>query len=259
MKSVRFSSVVALSLAGCAVASSDEGLSSQSGFTSWGEATVRSCTIAKSREPTVNICLVGKVSQPDFERARIWSRRGLLTWLRVAKSLDDTVLGNLAFDCDARHITFNLRNGRGTSFATPGIVTVYMSRPYGTWSHEIGHAFTGLLDTYSSAAGSCREGQPQSLMCWGAYGPRSNPNVWSTLWADDIAGLTSNYRRLFGATLTPPAWAGTVDLERPIDIDAPWPGDASVVDRPNAHDVDIDSLGRATPIDAADVPGSIDL
>jgi hypothetical protein len=262
-----FALPMTLLLAGCGVASSSDerderqepvGETSAT-YVTWSDGMVRSCTIAKAHEPTINVCLSGRVSAPDLERAKAWSKRGLLTWLRVSKTRDDAVTSRIAFDCNARHITFNLTNGRGTSHATPSRVVIYMSRPYGTWTHELGHAFAGLLDTYTGSAGTCHSGHPPSLMCWGAYGPRANPAVWSTLWPDDIAGVAQNHAMLFGAT-SAPGWAGSVDLEKPVDADDPWPG-ADLFQRDQDADMDVivDPSLPATPIDAADDPRSQDL
>jgi len=119
-------------------------------------------------------------------------------------------------------LTIHLRPGKGTSYASPSVTTIYLTRPYGTWTHELGHALAGLGDTYKGGAGSCGN-QPESLMCWGAYGPRANPEEWSTLWLDDIKGIQANYKKVFPSEGTSPAWADTVDLEESIDFDQPWP------------------------------------
>ncbi len=234
---------------------------SELNYLSWGQSAVRQSLIAKARVKTINVCLTGTVSSADLERAKTWSRRSILTWFRIAKDMDKRVTSNIAFTCTNKHLTINLRKGSGTSFASPSVATIYMSRPYGTWTHEMGHALAGLSDTYASSAGKCKSGQPQSLMCWGAYGPRANPDEWSTLWSDDIAGFRANYRKVFTDTLVPPTWSGKINLEAPMDLNAPWP-EALVAQTDDDMDSTLatidDSLG-ATTIDYDNVNNSVDL
>ena len=59
-------------------------------------------------------------------------------------------------------------------------------------------------------------------MCWGAYGPRSDPNRFSGLWQDDIDGIQSQHRKLF-RDARPPSHAASVDLKSPLDVEKPWP------------------------------------
>lgn len=186
-------------------------------------SSVKQCSVKHAHKPVFNICLEGKASEADLERAKQWSARATLTWLRVIKVLDDKVTRQVAFSCTERHLTIRLRPGSGTSFASPSVATLYLKEAYGTWTHELGHAFAGLSDTYNGGAGRCGN-QPQSLMCWGAYGPRANPEKWSTLWADDIAGFQVNFRKIFAEDPTPPDWAPTVNLEAPLNLQDPWPG-----------------------------------
>lgn len=228
-------------------------------YVAWSESSVRQSTIAKARESQINICFQGSVSSADFERAKVWARRAVLTWLRVAKLIDHRVTNQVAYTCENRHLTINLRTGSGTSFASPGVTTIYTTRPYGTWTHEFGHALAALGDTYAGGAGSCQSGQPQSLMCWGAYGPRANPDQWSTLWADDIAGLQHNYRRVFTDQLVAPDWAGSVNVESPLDLENPWPADEVLMSESIDSLVQIDDALGASAIDYDPNTRSIDL
>jgi len=213
--------IIGLSFVGCG----QELAPDQDAYISWGDSAVRQSVIAKSLEPQLRVCLEGSMNSADLDRVKLWALKASLSWLRVGKVLDKRVAGGVLFSCEKSHFTLRLRQGSGTSFASPSVATIYLTRPYGTWTHEFGHALAGLSDTYSGrTAGVCVSGQPQSLMCWGAYGPRADGNQWSTLWSDDVAGFQSNYRKIFGRELTPPDWSRNVDLEAPVDVKNPWPG-----------------------------------
>lgn len=225
-------------------------------YLAWSESAVRQSTISKARMESINVCLKGSVSAADLERSKTWARSAILAWLRIAKVMDEKVTSKVVFTCANTHLTINLKNGGGTSFASPSVATIYMTRPYGTWTHEFGHALAGLSDTYASGAGKCQSGQPESLMCWGAYGPRADHANWSTMWPDDIAGFRANYKKVFRDQLTAPEWAGDVNLEGPVDLAMPWPGaEATVVD----HMVTVDYAAGATAIDYDVNTTSVDL
>lgn len=247
--------VVATLLTGCGQLPTQD--ASTLNYLSWDSSSVRSSTIADARKETINVCLQGSVTAPDLERSKTWARRAILTWLRTAKVIDVRVTSNVAYSCENRDLTINLRNGSGTSFASPSVSTIYMTRPYGTWTHELGHALAGLNDTYAGGAGSCKSGQPLSLMCWGAYGPRANPEEWSTMWPDDIAGMQANYRKIFQNELVAPEWAGDIDLEAPIDVERPWPEATVQLFQADSHDVTILAGGETAIL--VDDPNSQDL
>jgi hypothetical protein len=197
---------------------------STTNYISWGDSSIRKSTIADVRKDTIKVCLSGRVSNENYERSVEWSKRSMLIWMRVLKSIDVQVTESIIYTCDSPDLTWNLINGSGTSNASASRINIYMSRAFGTWTHELGHAFTGLGDTYSGrTAGSCRSGQPASLMCWGAYGPRKDPEEFSTLWSDDIAGAIANYKKIFRGDLEAPEWGEGFDHTQPLDADAPWP------------------------------------
>lgn len=207
-------------LTGC----SDMAEESQLNFIPWSQSSIRQSSIRHARQPVFKICLSGSMNSQDLARAQNWSARSVLTWLRAVKVIDNQVGGKIEFSCQSSHLTISLRQGGGTSFASPGKANIYLTRPYGTWTHELGHAFAGLSDTYSGrSAGVCRSGHPQSLMCWGAYGPRANPEEWSTLWTDDVAGIHHTYKVVFGGELQAPEWGDQIDLFASIDTTQPWP------------------------------------
>ncbi len=179
----------------------------------------RSCTLAKARNPVVNICIKnGDAAQ--VEKAKKYSKRAILTWFRAMRMIDDKVVGNIQFSCSSSDLTINLRSGSGTSFAGCGNTTIYSAKPYGTTLHEFGHAVVGLGDTYSGRqAGNCRSGQPKSAMCWGAYGKKDSDG-FNMLYPDDVEGVHANYRTIF-KDLTPPESA--IDPFALLDPDNPWP------------------------------------
>ena len=211
--------------------------SQQDYFISWGESSVKRSAIARSLEADFKICLEGTMNAEDLTRAKTWAVRAVLTWMRPIKLVDQRISGKLTLSCNAPHLTIKLRQGGGTSFASPSVSTIYLTRPYGTWTHELGHAFAGLSDTYSGrTAGQCISGQPPSLMCWGAYGPRTDSEKWSSLWQDDVVGVQTNYRKVFGSNLTPPSWAPSINPESALDAKNPWPGyNVAVSDDGTAH------------------------
>jgi len=229
----------------------------ESRYKTFSDSSVRKCSIKAIHEPTFNVCLEGQATAPDLERAHLWAARASLTWLRALKVLDERVTRNIRFTCESRHLTIHLRPGKGTSYASPSVTTIYLTRPYGTWTHELGHALAGLGDTYVGGAGSCGN-QPESLMCWGAYGPRANPEEWSTLWPDDIRGIQSNLKKVFPAESSSPSWSDSVDLEKSLDLHHPWPE----IDREDIffenHQVQILD-GPASEIDFSRSSESIDL
>jgi len=229
---------------------------SQTRYKTFSESSVRRCSMMHSRKPTFNICLDGQATGPDLERAQTWAARASLTWLRVLKVLDESVTKQVLFTCQDPHLTIHLRPGSGTSFASPSVTTIYLTRPYGTWTHELGHALAGLSDTYVGGAGSCGN-QPLSLMCWGAYGPRANPEEWSTLWPDDIQAIQYNFNRVFSGEPSAPEWAGSVDLEKPLFLNDPWPVRDDQIFLEN-HQVEILD-GPASEIDYSRGTESVDL
>lgn len=242
--------VAALSLSGNA----QNGNSKSASFS---ESAIRKCSLMHSTKPIFNICLKGEASAADLERGKTWATRSTLSWFRVLKTLDRNVTREVVFTCQSPHLTIHLRKGGGTSFANPSVTTIYLSRPYGTWTHELGHALAGLSDTYAGAAGQCGN-QPQSLMCWGAYGPRANPDQWSTLWPDDIEGIRKNYRKVANEMLFPPDWAPWIDPEKALDPSNPWPD----FQFQSYSDVDTEvtvTSGSETEIDYSPDTDSLDL
>ena len=240
---------------GLGLSANEDSLDSR--YVSFSESSVKKCTIAHIRKPTLNICLDGQATSADLQRVQQWAARASLTWLRVLKVLDNQVTRQVVFSCQNKHLSIHLRPGGGTSHASPSVATIYLTRPYGTWTHELGHALAGLGDTYQGGAGKCGS-QPQSLMCWGAYGPRANPEEWSTLWSDDIKGIQANFRKVFSGASVPPSWANNVDLEDSLELENPWPDSGFSVPKLKSHQVQI-VKGPASVIDTSEDTDSIDL
>ncbi len=235
----------------------EDGLS----FRSWSVDQLQRSTLAKVRSERLSLCIEGEVSSADFERAKLWARMAVLTWLRALVLIDERITSKVVFSCSQPDLLFRLRAGSGTSFASPGVVTIFMTRPYGTWTHEVGHALAGLSDTYEGrTAGQCQSGQPESLMCWGAYGPRSNPEQYSSLWDDDLLGIHSNHQKLFGNKLQPPIWAVQIDPFAPFYVDFPWPAGATSPESVSKDLMRVQVIedGEATPIDRDNLLGSFD-
>jgi hypothetical protein len=86
-------------------------------------------------------------------------------------------------------------------------------------------------------------------MCWGAYGPRTDAEKWSSLWQDDVAGIQTNYRKIFGSQLTPPDWAPTVNPEASLNAASPWPGYTLSIKDDGTSRVSIDNSLETSVID----------
>lgn len=226
-------------------------------YSPFPESSLKKCTLYRAPSSELQICLTGRATAADLERAQKWAARATLTWFRALVVMDRSVTARIRFACENPDLSIRLKPGSGTSFASPGVANIYLSRPYGTWTHELGHALAGLGDTYKGgSAGSCGS-QPQSLMCWGAYGPRANPDRFSTLWSDDVAGIQANYRKLYPKAVAP-EWAATVDLEKPLDLEKPWPTGKLLAPGPAKHQVK-KAWGGPTPIDYSPNTKSVDL
>jgi len=218
------------------------------GFRTFSDSALRSCSLAKTHEDTFKICLRGNASRPDFERAKLWAELSTVAWFRVFKTIDRDLTTDIEFTCTNQHLTINLLNGSGRSYATTAQTWIYNEVAYGTWTHELGHALVGLGDTYSgSQAGNCQRGQPQSLMCWGGYGPRRDHSVYSTLWDDDVNGAKYTFDRVHGETI-PSDVPDDYDLLAAFDLLTPYPESFSFEPLFSNSHVEIDEDGGLTPI-----------
>jgi len=197
--------------------------------------TTQNISLRYARQPVFKVCTRG-ATNPKVEQ---WSVQAVLTWLRAARKIDDRVTRAVEVSCQSPHLVIEMRNGSGVSHAYPGHANFYTGKPFGELVHELGHALAGLSDTYQGRqAGNCKPGQPQSNMCWGAYGPRANPGQYSGLWPDDILGVHSQHKKLF-PDARPPVNAAAIDAEAPIDFRSPWPEDGE-----EDHSDDSNHAGR---------------
>lgn len=171
------------------------------------------------REPEFRICTRGATSSSTDDRAI----RSVLIWLKAARIADGKVTKNVKISCNKAHLNIEMIAGRGRSMGGPSSLMYYTGQAMGELVHELGHALVGLGDTYAGGAGVCKAGQPQSNMCWGAYGPRSDMQKYSGLWPDDIEGVQRKVKRLFRDAI-PPANASAINAEEPLlDANNPWP------------------------------------
>jgi len=191
-----------------------------------------SAGLAHAREASFKICIEG--SQNEIAKAQDYARRAMLTWLRALRQIDPKVTSRVEFSCSAPHQTIKLIPGSGTSTSGAQHSNIYTERPYGTYLHEFGHSFAALGDTYDGGGGSCTAGQPESLMCRGAYGNKDSQG-FSTLYQDDVTGIQSRYRQIFSDVTAPDP---SINPLGPLNPDAPWsnatgsplPGGATSVD-----------------------------
>ena len=174
-----------------------------------------------ARESVFKICTENATS-PEVDQRAI---RSVLVWLKAARKNDDRITRNVAISCNSPHLTINMISGSGVSTARPGSANYYTGQGVGELVHELGHALVGLSDTYEGRkAGSCQSGQPQSNMCWGAYGPRAKPSQYSGLWPDDVEGVASQVKKVF-ADAKPPMNSAMINAEEPLDVNNPWPAE----------------------------------
>jgi hypothetical protein len=212
-------------VAGFAVSSCDR--PGEDGSSSLDYLTMNSsgCTLRYAREPEIRLCIQGNAAGgASLERAKDYSKRALLSWFRALRQIDDKVTNQVVFSCNKPHLKVQLDQGNGTSMGRCGYTRIYSQRPYGTYLHEFGHAVAGLADTYSGgSAGNCVSGQPQSVMCWGAYGPKDGAG-YNHLFPDDVKGIQNIYRKIMGSTALQ-APKVKIDPYGALDPNNPWPID----------------------------------
>lgn len=213
---------VATTLTSCARTGGEDQHSAELHYLTFGGSN--GCTLNYAQEPEIRLCVAGTTGA-TLEKAKDYSKRALLTWLRALRQIDDQVSSNVVFSCSSPHLRVNMIPGSGTSYAGCGKANIYTAKTYGTYLHEFGHAVAALGDTYTGgSAGACRSGQPKSVMCWGAYGPNKDPQGFSLLYQDDVNGIQNQYRKITasrGILLVPPR--EQIDPLAPIDPNNPWP------------------------------------
>lgn len=147
----------------------------------------------KVAQPVIRICY----SDPsNNERHKLDTIDSVMQWVDALRDVANVALAEKVelvspnAPCDARMTVGNIARAYTRMGSTPAVYINY-SGWFGSQTvtlHEFGHAF-GLLDTYAGNGGSCRTGQPNSVMC------RAN---YPKLQADDIAGVRAVYAALNG-------------------------------------------------------------
>lgn len=149
------------------------------------------CLVAKALDPEIRVCFSGSGVN---ENVKQHVKGGILEWFEPLRKLNSRVTASVQFSCSNPQLTVNVNPGNGTASAGCGRINSYSQRPYGSFLHELGHALAGLSDTYQGRqAGSCRPGQPESIMCWGAYGQ-------NRLYPDDIEGVINQFKKFHSVT-----------------------------------------------------------
>jgi hypothetical protein len=142
--------------------------------------------------PKIEVCL--KTSQYNLRLKREAKKSietSILNWLVPMRDIDSNVTKTIEFNCPG-NMSVDLTNPVERAYTTTGwYPQIHINPNHGAMDyiifHEMGHAF-GLADTYeeNDPNGSCKEGQPQSIMC---------TEVGKYLLADDIAGAKAVFKR----------------------------------------------------------------
>ncbi|SMF32619.1 hypothetical protein [Pseudobacteriovorax antillogorgiicola] len=125
---------------------------------------------------TIDVCWLGG---DQAARARVKGQidRALTEWLKHIGH-EDPIYTQKSCTRSIKDFSVELRPGSGRAFVRNfDSVVLYSNSTYRTVLHEIGHVL-GLADTYIEDVWTCKEGQPDSIMC-----------NQSTLTQDDIDGI----------------------------------------------------------------------
>ncbi len=188
-----FSALTLSSLIGCGPSMQpEEQPASQLHFIeNWPQSP--SCGFRRALDPVVNVCVRSSASAEATEKQKALTLQALQSWLGAVRQVNQQVTNNVQFACTGNALTLNIQSGDGTATGGPGKINVYPTKNLGSHLHEWGHAFACLGDTYvNGAAGRCKPGHQESIMCWGAYGE-------NRLYGDDIAGVQTSFLRHFQA------------------------------------------------------------
>ena len=149
----------------------------------------------KVKQPVVRICYT---DSSNSERHKADMIDFVMQWIDALREVStEPLAGKVELvspnsPCDGKMTVGNISRAYTQMGSIPAVYINY-SGWYGSQTvtlHEFGHAF-GLLDTYAGNGGSCRSGQPNSVMC------RAN---YPTLQDDDVAGIRAVYAALNGGS-----------------------------------------------------------
>lgn len=131
----------------------------------------------------IKICIKG----PNAGRWNVPSFDALAKWIKPLQSLDPEIIPSFSIDCrnPDYEIKVNSTSGRANA-STVGKINLYQNSTFNTLSHEFGHVFANLADTYIEGAWTCKPGQPVSVMCNAQF---------SDLKSDDINGVVSTFKK----------------------------------------------------------------
>lgn len=137
----------------------------------------------------VKICVTG----PLANKYKHTVGDSYFKWIREIQKVDRDVLASISYNCTDPNYYVETHDTDGRAHATRGgLIRLYKNSDGATVTHELGHMFVGLADTYVEGVWTCKPGQPLSIMC-------STQKVGNRLLQDDIIGLRhqfSNYASL---------------------------------------------------------------
>lgn len=174
------------------------------------------CAFTSGYLPALNVCVQsGGASQQATDRQQRYLAIGIEKWMQALQQVDSRITTKVNFTCNNPVFTAIVRAGSGTASSGCGHANLYSYESadesgedpvlQGTTLHELGHGLAGLSDTYSGRqAGACQAGQPESIMCWGGYGPKKDSDGNKTLYDDDIKGIQEQFKRFQSEMVTPP-------------------------------------------------------
>lgn len=178
----------------------------------------RNCVITHSLEPEIRVCFEDQPDPETHKRLYDSTQEAVLAWFEVLRQIDNRVTDKVVESCSNPHLRImEVIQGSGRAMAGCGYAKrLYTTSTYATIAHEGGHFLAGLSDTYNydtAKAGDCVPGQPESLMCWGGYGPKKKERGSNILWEDDIKGIRTQFMNFVNQGVIVPT-TSTPSLER---------------------------------------------
>jgi hypothetical protein len=150
----------------------------------------------------IKICIKpqDQESKHYADRASEWANVGLRQWLKEVNQIDGSSAKSVVHSCASPHYTIKLYSPKSFPREVEGSMRSYVklqesanmythtaALTAGLFTHEFGHAFASLDDTYvAEKPGVCKKGQPKSIMCYEFTGTHK-------LLSDDIEGVKARY------------------------------------------------------------------